>query len=190
MPKFQNLEEYEKWKSEKLKSKDENKADDRGQFTSDIGIQENQTTAGDKLSGLPKLINCPTCESEISINAPSCPKCGEPLLKEILAEAIVVKKRGSFKYFLFSLLVSIPLFMIGYHLSRTGGVTAMIIGSLICGISVFISLSLGFGTYIFVIGACPYCGNKVVAKDKKLGVNCPTCKKRIVIKDNKFLRVQ
>lgn len=31
----------------------------------------------------PELIDCPTCKSEISINAQSCPKCGEPITDEI-----------------------------------------------------------------------------------------------------------
>jgi endogenous inhibitor of DNA gyrase (YacG/DUF329 family) len=53
-----------------------------------------------------------------------------------------------------------------------------------------IPIVLTFSTLTFISGACPYCGNKVLAQDKKLGVNCPTCKKRILIKDNKFLRVQ
>lgn len=36
----------------------------------------------------PKLINCPACQKEISFNADSCPKCGEPLTNKIRSDAV------------------------------------------------------------------------------------------------------
>ncbi len=44
MPKFQNREEYERWKSEKLKNKEGNKSVDKEQITNAVENQENQTT--------------------------------------------------------------------------------------------------------------------------------------------------
>ncbi|WP_339635258.1 hypothetical protein [uncultured Sneathiella sp.] len=39
-----------------------------------------------------KLINCPTCNNPISINAAACPSCGEPLGKERSNKEEIIKK--------------------------------------------------------------------------------------------------
>jgi len=46
------------------------------------------------------LINCPTCNNETSVNAKSCPNCGEPFLKK-------KKRSGCFLFILFFVLGSV-----------------------------------------------------------------------------------
>jgi DNA-directed RNA polymerase subunit M/transcription elongation factor TFIIS len=144
----------------------------------------------------PNLINCPTCNNEISINAEACPKCGEPITDEKKKKAAtsidlshieekesakteIIKRKGGLDGFILGIPMAIVCFALGIFLSMTG--IGSLIGMPLVIVSFFIPFVLAFITLSFISGPCPYCGHKVLAQTKKTGVNCSACKKRIVI---------
>ena len=44
-----------------------------------------------------KLIECPTCKKRVSVEAESCPKCGQPFTQQIRDEAIKKEKSDGVK---------------------------------------------------------------------------------------------
>lgn len=54
-----------------------------------------------------KLTNCPVCQKEVSINATSCPNCGEPLKTVVIKETIEVKEGIGFWGVVFAVVLAI-----------------------------------------------------------------------------------
>jgi Domain of unknown function (DUF4177) len=99
MPEFKNKEEYEKWKTERIKENQTYKEKQE----EEIKKKENERRIKEEEDRLKfettknnvTLINCPTCSNEISVNASACPKCGEPLTEQSKNTAIEkVAKEG------------------------------------------------------------------------------------------------
>jgi len=51
-----------------------------------------------------KKIQCPTCKKWISVEAETCPKCGQPITEPVRAEALKKVRRGSMGCFVIILL--------------------------------------------------------------------------------------
>ncbi|MBI5100847.1 MAG: zinc ribbon domain-containing protein [Nitrospirae bacterium] len=102
MAEFKNKEEYEKWKEEKIRLSKEQKekeaeearikevekeAEEIRNKQKEEKTREEEKTKFEIAKKLVTLINCPTCSNKISVNAATCPKCGEPMTEDIKSTA-------------------------------------------------------------------------------------------------------
>lgn len=61
-----------------------------------------------------KLIECPACKNKVSIDAESCPKCGQPLSNEIKNEALEKQKNDKKNTKMGCIIFIIACILIGY----------------------------------------------------------------------------
>lgn len=81
MPEFKSKEEYESWKAQRARELEEKR---QAESVKQVNPEpEPIPEIEDKTKQPPNtesaLMNCPACKNEVSKNAPTCPKCGEPL---------------------------------------------------------------------------------------------------------------
>jgi len=61
----------------------------RAKMAEQKAVEEEQKAAEEaRIQALPKLINCPACEKEISRAAMFCPSCGHPIKPTVQAQAL------------------------------------------------------------------------------------------------------